>query len=72
MVACWAAGENSLLSKTPPRQCRRRTKRLAAKQPVVVVEVVVKPVPVLVPTVAVPVDIGNVVGVVRVTLKNVQ
>jgi len=49
-----------------------RIKRLAAEQPIVAVEVVVKPVPVLNPAVAVPVDVGHVLGVVRVTPKIVQ
>jgi len=47
-------------------------KKLAAEQPTVAVEVVIKPVPVLNPAVAVPVDIGHVLGVVRVAPKIVQ
>ena len=47
-------------------------KRLATQNPVVVVPVVVEPVPVLNPTVVVPVDVVDVLGVVGMTPKVVQ
>lgn len=43
-------------------------RRLAAENPVVAVEVVVEPVPVRDPAVVVPVDVVDVLGVVRVPL----
>jgi len=49
-----------------------RTKKLATEHPVVVVPVVVEPVPVPDPLVAVPVDVVDVVGVVGVPPKVVQ
>jgi len=64
------AGANSCKNKLP--KTAGKIKRLAAEHPIVAVEVVVKPVPVLNPAVAVPVDIGHVLGVVRVAPKTVQ
>ena len=65
---CWAAGLNFLKNKLL-RFSRRRIKRLAAEDPIVAVPVVVvEPVPVLDPTVIVPVDVGDVLGVVGVPL----
>jgi len=46
--------------------------RLATEQPPVVVPVVVDPVPVQDPAVAIPVDVGHVRGVVGVTLTIMQ
>lgn len=43
--------------------------KLAAQHPVVVVPVVVEPVPVLDPAIAVPIDVVDVLGVVGVTPK---
>jgi hypothetical protein len=47
-------------------------KRLATEHPIVVVPVVVQPVPIPDPLVAVPVDVVDVVGVVGMTPKFVQ
>lgn len=60
-------GVNNYKNKLP--ELAGRIKRLAARHPVVAIEVVIKPIPVLHPAVAVPVDVGHVLGVVGVTLK---
>ncbi len=59
-------------TKTNSLKIRGRIKRLATEHPIVVVPVVVEPVPVLNPAVAVPIDVSNVLGIVGMTLKIVQ